>query len=160
MSCSGAGTAYPSEAHEFTPVFSGVRVTRSIVICVCIVGRCFCTFSFGHCVLRYTDSDYPFGIFKLFLQYRSVLWILKSEKRKINRIKPFYRLIHYNQSRFALFLYLIGVNIIEQIQQKSTATLVSRTNEGQYETESDISITPQKIIAEHTSLFTGIYKYL
>ena len=31
----------------------------------------FCTFSFGDCnvlsVLRYTDSDYPFGIFKLFL---------------------------------------------------------------------------------------------
>ena len=25
----GAGTAYPSEAPEFTPGFSGVRVTRS-----------------------------------------------------------------------------------------------------------------------------------
>ena len=64
---SEAGTAYPS-------VFSGVRVTRSLVLDVCFVDRClsFCTFSFGHCVvhlyvlLRYTDSDYPFGIFKLF----------------------------------------------------------------------------------------------
>jgi hypothetical protein len=50
----GAGTAYPSGAHEFThptsPVFSGVRVTRSLVFCVCFVDRClsFCTFSFGH----------------------------------------------------------------------------------------------------------------
>jgi hypothetical protein len=32
---SGAGTAYHSGAHEFTPVFSGVRVTRSFVLCVC-----------------------------------------------------------------------------------------------------------------------------
>ena len=32
------------------PAFSGVRVTRSLVLCVCFVNRClsFCTFSFGH----------------------------------------------------------------------------------------------------------------
>jgi len=29
---SGAGTAYPSGAHEFTPGFSGVCVTRSLVL--------------------------------------------------------------------------------------------------------------------------------
>jgi len=35
------------------PVFSGVRVTRSLALYVCCVDRClsFCTFSFGHCVL-------------------------------------------------------------------------------------------------------------
>jgi hypothetical protein len=33
---SGAGTAYPYRASEFTPVFSGVRVTRSLVLCVCL----------------------------------------------------------------------------------------------------------------------------
>ena len=35
------------------PVFSGVRVTRSLVLCVCFVGRClpFCTFSFDHFVV-------------------------------------------------------------------------------------------------------------
>jgi hypothetical protein len=34
-------------------VFCGVRVTRSFVVCVCIVDRClsFCPFSFGHCVV-------------------------------------------------------------------------------------------------------------
>ena len=34
-------------------VFSGVRVTRSLVLCVCFVDRClsFCPFSFGHCVV-------------------------------------------------------------------------------------------------------------
>ena len=33
------------------PVFSGVRVNQSLVLCVCFVDRClsFCTFSFGHC---------------------------------------------------------------------------------------------------------------
>jgi hypothetical protein len=33
------------------PVFSGARVTRSLVLYVCFVDRClsFCTFSVGHC---------------------------------------------------------------------------------------------------------------
>jgi hypothetical protein len=46
---SGGGTAYPSEAPEFTSGFSGVRVTRSLVLYVCFVDRCFsfCIFSFG-----------------------------------------------------------------------------------------------------------------
>jgi hypothetical protein len=56
--------------HQSSPaVFSGVRVTRYLVLCVCFVDRClsFCTFSFGHCVVcSSSDSDYPFGIFKLF----------------------------------------------------------------------------------------------
>jgi hypothetical protein len=51
------------------PVFSGFRVTRSLVLYICFVDSClsFCTFSFGHCVVRYTDFDCPFGICKLFL---------------------------------------------------------------------------------------------
>jgi len=34
------------------PGFNGVRVTRSLVLCVCFEDRClfFCTFSFDHCV--------------------------------------------------------------------------------------------------------------
>ena len=33
-----------------TPIFSGVRVTRSLVLCVCFVDRClsFCPFSYDH----------------------------------------------------------------------------------------------------------------
>jgi hypothetical protein len=72
-----------------SPVFNVVRVTRPLVLCVCFVDPClsFCTFSFGHCfvcsssiyrfwlplwyllatvlsvLLRYMDSDCPFGIF-------------------------------------------------------------------------------------------------
>jgi len=37
---SGAETSYPSGAHEFTSVFSGVGITRSFVVCVCFVDHC------------------------------------------------------------------------------------------------------------------------
>jgi hypothetical protein len=54
-------------------VFSGVHVTRSLVLCVFFIDRCwsFCTFSFDHCVVC-SSSIYgfwlpPFSIFKLFL---------------------------------------------------------------------------------------------
>ena len=54
------------------PVFRGVHVSQSLVLCVCFVDRClsFCTFIVAIVLsvhLRYTNSDYPFGIFKLFL---------------------------------------------------------------------------------------------
>jgi hypothetical protein len=53
-------------------VFSGVRATRSLFLYVCFADLClsFCTFLLAiilSVLLRYTDSDYPFGIFKLFL---------------------------------------------------------------------------------------------
>jgi hypothetical protein len=49
----GAGTAYPSEALSLPPVVNRVRVTRSLVLCVCFKDRCLsiCPFSFGHCVI-------------------------------------------------------------------------------------------------------------
>ena len=60
---SGAGTTYPSGAPEFTPVFSGVRVTRFLILCVWFVDRClsFCTFSSGHCVVC-SSSIYGFWL--------------------------------------------------------------------------------------------------
>ena len=70
---SGAGTAYPSKAPEFTPVFSGVHDTRSLVLCVMLYRSLFVLLSFFfwplRCVLlRFTNSDYLFGIFKLFFE--------------------------------------------------------------------------------------------
>ena len=56
------------------PVFSGVRVTRSLVVCVCFV-IVVCPFILFMLVivlsvrLRYTDSDYPFDVFKPFFLY-------------------------------------------------------------------------------------------
>ena len=56
-------------SHMFTSVFSGVRVTRSLVLYVCFVYRClsFCTFSFGHCVVC-SSSIYGFVITLWYLQ--------------------------------------------------------------------------------------------
>jgi hypothetical protein len=57
------------------PVFSGVCVTRSLDVCVYFVDRCLsCHFSFSHCVFCRSsnyDSDYPFGIFKVFILLKS-----------------------------------------------------------------------------------------
>ena len=72
LATSGAGTSYPLGAPEFTHCFSGERVTRSLVM--------FCRSLFDIFLLaivlfglRFTDSDYPFGIFKLFLNTKSKL---------------------------------------------------------------------------------------
>jgi hypothetical protein len=53
-----------SGAPEFTPVFGGVLVARSLILYVCFVDRClsFYPFSFGHwvvCPSSIYDSDYP-----------------------------------------------------------------------------------------------------
>ena len=52
-----------------TPVFSEVRVTRSLVLWVCFIDRClsFCPFSFGHCVVC-CSSIYGFGLPLWYLQ--------------------------------------------------------------------------------------------
>jgi len=46
------------------PVFSGVHVARSLVFCVKF---CFLIVPLCCLVIRFTDYDYPFGIFKHFL---------------------------------------------------------------------------------------------
>ena len=57
-----------------SPIISGVRVTRSWVLCVCFVYHCLSFCHFFCCpfvlsvLLRFTDSDYPFSIFKLLYQ--------------------------------------------------------------------------------------------
>ena len=72
---SGAETAYPSGAPDYTPGFCGVRVDRSLVFSVVFLLIVVCPFVHFHLaimlsVLRFTDLHYPFGIFKLFLQIK------------------------------------------------------------------------------------------
>ena len=70
----GARTA--SGAYEFTPMFSWIRGARSLVFYVM-----FCRSFFVLCLLvivlsvllRFTASDYPFGIFKLILDI--IVWL-------------------------------------------------------------------------------------
>ena len=66
------GTAYPSGTLEFTPGINGVHVTQSLVFCVVLCSPLFVPLSVFHLTIvlsvrRFTSSDYPFVIFKLFL---------------------------------------------------------------------------------------------
>ena len=73
-----------------TPIFNGVRVTRSLVLCVMFCRSLFVLLYFFFwailfsVLLRYTDSDYPFGISKLFHDIMSSkLYIISfCEKKK------------------------------------------------------------------------------
>ena len=68
---SGVGTAYPFGAPVFTLGFSVFHVTRSLFdeyvllmfVCPCVLFLLAIVLP----VLRYTDSDYPVGIFQLVL---------------------------------------------------------------------------------------------
>ena len=66
------------------PVFTGVRVTRSLVLYVCFVDRClsFCTFSFGHCVVCSTSK---YG-FRLPLWYLQTLLTHSTQVRKHSQV--------------------------------------------------------------------------
>jgi hypothetical protein len=59
------------------PVFSGVRVTRSLVLYVCFVDRClsFCTLSFGLCVVC-SSLIYGFWLPLWYLQTLLLLTLL------------------------------------------------------------------------------------
>ena len=65
---SEAGIANRSGASEFTPVFSGVCVAQSLAF---FVDHCLSFYRLGIAlsVLRFTASDYPFGIIKLVFRY-------------------------------------------------------------------------------------------
>ena len=63
------GTANPPGAPEFTAVFNGVRVARSLIFCVMFCRLLFVLLFFFFCSLcclsffRFTTSDYLFDIF-------------------------------------------------------------------------------------------------
>jgi hypothetical protein len=75
-----------SEHLSSLPLFNGVRVTRSLLLCVCFVDRClsFCPFPFDHFVVCPSIYGFwlPFGIFWPFcclsfdLRILIILWYL------------------------------------------------------------------------------------
>ena len=71
--CMQSAVCYPSGAHEFTPGFSVVRDTRSLVVYVMFCRSLFVLLYFFlgvivlFVLLWFTDSESPFSIFKLFL---------------------------------------------------------------------------------------------
>ena len=81
------------------PVFSGVCVTRSLVLCACFANRClsFCTFSFGHCVVC-SSSIYRFWL---------PLWYLNSSCARLCTCFICGKLFLYHQHFFLQsFFYL------------------------------------------------------
>jgi len=69
-----------SEHLSSPPDFSGIRVTQSLVLSVCFVDHCpFLLFLLAivlSVLLRFTDSDYHFDIFKLFLARRFTIIVI------------------------------------------------------------------------------------
>ena len=71
---------YKSRSTLVHLTFSGVRVTPSLVLCICFVDRClfFCTFSFVHCVVC-SSLIYTFCLPLWFLQtfFYSTLFLIQ-----------------------------------------------------------------------------------
>ena len=93
-----------------TPLFSSVRVTRSLVLFVYFVDHCLsiCTFSFGHCVV-YSSSIYDSA-----------------------------PLVSINNSRFAEFLPLIyppELEVKETTDTASSASFLDLYDSGQLNTK-------------------------
>jgi hypothetical protein len=85
------------------PVFSWVRVTRTLVFVYCFVDHCLSFLSFFLLaimlsVLRFTDSDYPIGIFKLFFNFlnSSLMYNLLNGKRGIVKHASFSNVISFH----------------------------------------------------------------
>jgi hypothetical protein len=80
------------------PIFSGVLVTRSLVLYVCFVDRClaFCTFFFGRCVV--CSSIYGFWL---------LLYYLCTTELPQLFIKPVFSRVHVTRS---LVLYVCFVD--------------------------------------------------
>ena len=104
-----AGTAYPSWAPDFTPVFSGVHIARSLVFCEIFCRTLFVLLSFFFrplCCLSLFNSvsNYPFGIFKLFLL---------KEKRH-NRYIVYWEVMQTRTRRRCLETITFEVGIVAQ----------------------------------------------
>ena len=90
----GGGTDYPSGVPEFTPVFSGVRVARSFVLCVKFCRSLSVLLSIYFVIvllilLRFTDFDDPFGTFiLLLLDLILTKYPVYSWKKSITSILP------------------------------------------------------------------------
>jgi hypothetical protein len=98
------------EHRSSPPIFSGFRVTRSLVLCVCFVDRClsFCTFYFGHCVVC-SSSIYGFWLPLWYLQTLPNWYLFKMSKRKQSRIADFFRNTSIHTKPETIYMILIYV---------------------------------------------------
>ena len=100
---SAAGTGYANVAPGSSPVFSGVRITRSsLVLSVMFCRSLFVPFLFDialSVLLLFTDSDHPFCIFKLFLSHDVVSSTHRHERKSNINCKTLWL---YNQIKIKI----------------------------------------------------------
>jgi hypothetical protein len=134
----GAGTAYPSAAPEFTPVFSWVRVTWSLVVCACFVDRClsFCSFSFGHCVVC-SSSIYRFW---------SLIWYLQAHLRTCDF------LFAPHIACLSLLCWLI-FHIFNFLYRKMSLQIPNEGSESVYWRRTDNTMTKRKRAKGQTTIY-------
>ena len=112
------------------PVFSGVHVTRSLVLYVCFVDCClsFCTFSFGHCVVC-SSSIYGFWLpLSALLSSKSSYFSLKKNNSWLDNHDITYHPLFYCSFRIEIGDW-ISLNIdqhqvVQGIWLHSTSSLV------------------------------------
>jgi hypothetical protein len=105
--------------HMSSPTgFSGVRVTRSLVLYVCFVDRClsFCPFSFGNCVVYLRiliTSLVPSNSYCTDAFYRTCTVRIYNKKRKRHTSSMHDRLASKSRKFFVNFEMLVVIYIIK-----------------------------------------------
>jgi len=121
------------------PVFSGIRVTQSLVLCVCFVDRClpFRPFSFGHCVVC-SSSIYGFWSPLLYLQtlltlYDKISMIYLIDLASLNIFffvssSDFSRVTAKSKSIYHLtYRCVSGITFIRYVHSKSLEIQIIKT---------------------------------
>jgi hypothetical protein len=99
------------KVHKKEDNFSGIRVTRSLVLCVCFIDRClsFCTLSFDHCVVC-SSSIYVFWLHLWYLQTtlktsrNTTKLIVNVQRFRISWVAWFRTFIWYTKAFFNILL--------------------------------------------------------
>jgi hypothetical protein len=100
------------------PVFSGIHVTRSLVLYVCFVDRClfFCTFSFGHCIgYKPGDKSVTGTIYLIWeISWSKLLLTTATRDKFINfKIRALMNLLR-NIGWLVLFVMCLNVDFLNQ----------------------------------------------
>jgi hypothetical protein len=91
---SGSGTATFPEHLNSLPIFSGVRVTRFLILCLVLCRSLFVLFLLAILLsvfLRFTDSDYPCGIFTLLIDLENWRYCIKKHYITFSQSKLYSR---------------------------------------------------------------------
>ena len=99
------------------PVFSGVCVTQSLVLCVCFVDRCLsiCAFFFGHCTCVVCSSSiYWFWLPLWYLQSLLTLYFVTFRENKNLNLRALDPLKGWQVPENALFLLPLRFSLLRQ----------------------------------------------